>query len=479
MDYGTVPPMPSEPPRPLRPPAVGPRDPLAVALGNASLLGVGYLLLRRWVYAAAAFAGTVVLLALLATAFRAVWLEIVVLAWWVAGIGHGWFLAGGRGAVSNRHRVIALGAVVPVVVAFGLLRFDASSIEHDVADARSSGDCSAALHAQGRVWFGPQVADSPLTARGDRTVRACHRLSKAQKSLTDGLSGDVGSLKAGYAELASVLADYPGHDEMVRTTQDRFLAKLPTGDDCDTVKITDWLRKRGASHDVLDRSAKVAAETAPSALVGCADSYMDSSDWKSARARYQQVLDLYPKDDNAGAARKGVRKATLAIELDNVKSLLDDSYGGTPSYCEHPAKYEAAPAYGKGTNRALIYGNSGYTKKLPASWRTTDPTKGAVVVCEGDKKEGATVQTCMYQSQQDNQVGDVAFHKVKIPVKVYSLRTGKLVADRSVQISGSSCPAHISWTTYNGLDYIGPPPDKYVSPSTGDVRAAFKPLIVR
>jgi hypothetical protein len=479
MDYGMVPP---EPPMPPRPPTAGGRDAVAVALGNASLLGVGYLMLRRWLLAAVTEAVTVILLVLLATTFRAVWLEIVVLVWWVALIGHGWFLAAGR---THRvallgQRLIALSAAVPVLVAFGLLRFDASGIEGDVADARHSGDCRQALHAQERVWLGPRVADSPLTARGDRTVRACHRLQQAAKDFDHALAdGRVAPLKSGYAGLTSVLARYPGHEEMVDTTLRGFLDGLPTSDDCDTVAITDWLRELKPSHGLRDRSADVAARTAPAALVGCADTDMDNDDWKTARSLYQQVLDLYPHDKHVDTAHGGVHKATLAIELDHVRTLLDDSYGDTPSYCDHPAKYSGAPAYGKGTNRALMYGNGSYTKKLPASWRTTDPTKAAVVVCEGDKKDGTTVQTCPYQSEKDNQIGDVAFHKIKIPVKVYELRTGKLVADKDVQISGSSCPARISWTSYSGLDYIGVPPDKYVSPSTGDIRSAFKPLIVR
>lgn len=59
------PPVPAEPPRP---PA--PADPWAVALGNATLLGIGYLLLRRWRLAAIAVLGTAVLLDLTASTAR-------------------------------------------------------------------------------------------------------------------------------------------------------------------------------------------------------------------------------------------------------------------------------------------------------------------------------------------------------------------------------------------------------------------------
>jgi hypothetical protein len=71
------------------PPAARPRDPLAVAVANASLLGIGYLLLGRRQLAAVAVLITAVLVAMLATVNRTLWFEILVLAWWVAQIAHG------------------------------------------------------------------------------------------------------------------------------------------------------------------------------------------------------------------------------------------------------------------------------------------------------------------------------------------------------------------------------------------------------
>jgi hypothetical protein len=77
------------------PPGDRVHDPLAVALGNASLLGVGYLMLERRKLAVAAGAVTVVLVSALVSVARS-WCEVVVLLWWAAVIVHGWFLAGGR-----------------------------------------------------------------------------------------------------------------------------------------------------------------------------------------------------------------------------------------------------------------------------------------------------------------------------------------------------------------------------------------------
>ncbi|MGP4009302.1 hypothetical protein [Streptomyces sp. 4N124] len=67
-----------------------------------------------------------------------------------------------------------------------------------------------------------------------------------------------------------------------------------------------------------------------------------------------------------------------------------------------------------------------------------------------------------------------------MPVKVYELRTGKLVTNRKIQIDGSSCPPSVSYYEYGyDSDDSGPDPDDYVEESKSDVREAFRPLVVR
>lgn len=465
------------------PPKARVYDPTAVALGNASLLGVGYLMMGRRRLALAAGVVTVVLVSVLVSVARS-WCEVVLVLWWAAVIAHGWFLAGGRhahGAAARGQRLVALGVTVTVLLALGLLRFDASRIAGSIAEARESGDCGRVLTAQDRVWIGVRIADAPLTGRGDRTARACRRLKKARAELTTGLTGDAGALKAGFATLAAVLAE-PGNDKTVEAALNGFLGGLPAKDPCHTAAVTDWLRARQPSHDVLDRSAGAIARTAPAALVGCGDSLMTADDWTNARTRYRQLLDQHPADRLTARARDGINRATQAIELANVRSLLvqDGAEDDTqPAYCSKPAKYSGAAPYGKGTNRALFFGNDTYTDKLPSSWRTTDPAHAVLVICAGDEDYGTAVQTCPYQSETSPySPTNVTFRKIAIPVKVYELRTGKRVAKRKIQISGASCPRRISYTTYGPLD-TGPPTEQYVKASTADVRAAFQPLIKR
>jgi hypothetical protein len=481
---------PEPPPLPPPPPRSRANDRLAAAVGNASLLGIGYLMLGRRRLALAAVVVTLALACVLVWAARTAWFEAVVLGWWVAVVAHGWYLAGrpgrpvawaGRPAAVRRPWTTALAVTVPVLLAAGFLRFDASRIEQSVADARASGDCAGVLSAQDRVWLGDRVAGSPMAARGDRIAQECGRLRMTEATLATGLTGDTRSLASGFGALNSLLAD-PANKEMVQAALNLFWGGLPGGDPCDIAAVTGWLRDRTPTRNILDRSASVAARTAPAALAACGDKLMADQDWQGGLSRYQQLLARYPGDERAARARAGARKATLNIELANVRGLLDGPSGEQPRYCSAPARYSGAPPYGHGTNRALFYGNSEYTGKLPGGWKAGDAADATLVVCAGDQHDGAAVQTCPYVSKDASasSIGhfptDVTFHKIAIPVKAYELRTGKLVYNGTVQISGASCPETISYSSPVDFD-PGPSPDEAVTPSAADVRAAFSPVI--
>lgn len=472
-DEPPQPPMPPEPPR-----APAPCDPVAVALGNASLLGIGYLLLRRWKPAAFTLIGAVWLLDLTASNAET-WCEILLLLWWAAGIGHGWFLARRRAehVVRRGQRAGTLAVTLAVLLTAVLLRVDAYGIEDRVTEAREGGDCGTAVAAQGEVWWGHRLAGAPVVEPGDAVVEACHRLERAASTLAAGRSGSIEDLERGFGILAGVLNE-PGNEKTVQTVLDDFLDGLPTEDSCTTADITEWLRGREPTRDVLDRSADTAARTEPAALMGCGDDLMDEDDWQQARAHYQHLLDEYPDDARTGQARSGVKKAGLAIELDKVRGLVADTTSTSTGYCDAPAKYSGAPPYRKGFNRALFLGDSEYTDQLPGGWRTGDPTKAALVVCADTAKNGAAVDTCYYENDKSEYFPhSVTFYKVKIPLKVYELRTGKRVDPRAVQISGGSCPSVLHYTYYGSYDYG--PGDEFVSTAKSDVRDAFWPVVKR
>lgn len=444
-----------------------PRDPLAVGLGNASLLGVGYLMLGRWRLALGTLLVTVVLVDLLASAFPSVWFEVLLLFWWAALIAHGWWLAGGRHRTPvPRQWVIACCATIPVLLAVGLLRYDAVRVEHAVTEAREHGNCTQAVRQLDRVWFGELIADAPLVVPAEQTRHVCHRLDTARAELRSAMrNNDAGMLAAGVATLTAVLARRPGYRQVVDDIVDWFLTTLPTEDPCNIATLTDWLRTRQQNHDALDRLSDAVPRDAPHALSYCGDELMSDTYWTQAQDRYRQLLDRYPDSPYVPHARKEIRKASLEIQFDHVSDLL-----ASDSYCSSPAKWEKANRYGNGVNRAVFFGNDSYTDKLPASWRTTGAADATLVVCTGAKRMGPAAQTCAYEDFDGSGDQYVTFHDIVIPVRAYALRTGRLVFHATIQITGSSCPEVISY--YGSL-----PTDKYVHPSASSVRAAFAPVI--
>ncbi|AIV33512.1 hypothetical protein [Streptomyces sp. CCM_MD2014] len=451
----------------------GPRepDPLAVAVGNASLLGAGYLLLgRRALFWAAAVVTASLLWLTYATAET--WCELLVVLWWAAVVAHGRWLARRHPAAAPRRgqRVLALALTVPVLAAAGWVRYDAYGIEDRVTDARADGSCRAAVDAQEKAGFRHRLVAAPVAARGDTVVEACERLDAAAGYLSGGLTGDLDMLEAAFERLGAVLGE-PGNERTVEATLDRYLGRLPTDDGCRNVRIADWLRdRRTGPKDLTGPASATAARIAPGALAECGDALMTDEEWADAREVYQRLLDEHPGAGRADDAREGIRKAGLALELIQVRNLLDEADGMDSGYCRNPAKYSAAPAYRKGRSGAVFVGHTGYTDKLPEEWRSDTPD-AALVVCADETQAGDVVETCRYRDHK-GRIGSVRFNKLAVRVKAYALRTGKLVTDRTVQIGGESCPAT--------LGYFGSLPSRMaVTPSDADVRDAFGPVVGR
>ncbi|WP_018637758.1 tetratricopeptide repeat protein [Parafrankia elaeagni] len=477
-------------------------DPLAVALGNASLLGVGYLMLGRVHLALVSVLITAELLIIFASSAQVLWFAVIVLAWWALLVAHGWCLAGGwpchrgtgprgtgpPGAPVRRswvrrswvrrswvrrswvrrswvrrswvRRSLALVSVLPVLLAFVFLRLDTGKIEKDVTAARIAGDCSRAEAAVDRVTPAHRMVTISPAADGERTVEACAQLRTAGDDLANALGGDTTELESGFRALSTVLADLPGHERAVRAVLDRFLGGLPAKDPCDTATITTWLTERPASGNDLDRAAEAVPRLAPAALVGCGDKLLDAGNPNGAQATFQQLLDRYPGDALAPRARDGLARIGREAEVTNLRDLLRAPAAGTlPQYCTAPVPFSQASS---GPNRALVFGASTYVDDLPGEWKAGDLTAATRVLCVGDDELGSAVETCRY-----NPGGNVTFHRVALPVRVHDLRTGALLTDTRVEINGSSCPF-----TLFGYDT-----ERYVTPSGPDIQAAFRPLI--
>jgi hypothetical protein len=329
-----------------------------------------------------------------------------------------------------------------------------------------------------------------LAAHGDKTADACRRLQAVREQLALGLrTGAPTALQTGFDGLNQVRSDYPGHESMVSTVLTGFLAGLPTSDPCRTATITDWLGKHQRTGPDHVRTSGVVARTAPAALTGCGDRLMATQSWGSARTRYQQLVSQYPHQHLAGHAKAGIKRATLAIQLATVRQRLDTTTGVLPEYCDHPAPYSAAPPYRNGLNHALFYASqrdSGhpydgdYLSHVPRTWRVSKVVQATLIVCADAEKNGDAVQTCPYENKLSSYFPiTVTFHKIAIPVRAYELRTGRRVLNTTVQISGTSCPDPLPYTTFSAGTDIGPPGDVFVNASGPDVSAAFRPVFVR
>ncbi|BCY13165.1 tol-pal system YbgF family protein [Actinoplanes sp. L3-i22] len=464
------------PPPPPREPAK--TDRLAAAAGNASFLSLGYFMMRRPGLGVLTLIVSFILMFFVVPSVHTVLIEIVAVLWWLAMIVHGWFLARGpvEPSAKLRQRIIGLAAAVVVLLVLGLLRVQAGGIGQAVTDAKANGDCSHALEKLDKVWLGLRIADAPLAAKDDDTVSACHQLNDARDQIAAGLAAaDTTELNNGFDRLNLVLTSMPGHERMTDKVLDQFLSGLPVSDACSTVKITEWLGDRAKTGNTLDRAADVVPQHEPTALLGCGDGYMSTKNWTAAKGAYQQLINAYPSDPGTVKAKEGIAKADLAIELD---TLRERTTGTTADYCQNPSKYSAAKGYGKGVNKAMVFGNTTQSNRLPASWKTTNPEAATLVLCIGSDTQGSAVRTCDYRSGLGTGRYPVTFHKVKITVKGYEIRTGKQVFSTTMQFGGSSCPSTVSYTSTLGAD-LGPPRHMDVKVNAADVKAQFQKLIVK
>jgi hypothetical protein len=455
-------------------------DPLAVALGNASLLGLGYFLVRRRLFGILGLVGTAALVVLLYNR-RQVGYEYGLLGWWLLQIAHGWILARLQPvrAASVPKRLVALAVTVVVLAAVAFQRYDVQRIDEEAVAARDAGDCAGVRAAQDKYGPGHRLADGPRTVRVEADVAACDSIDVvADKLRAATAAGDVFAIGSAFNQLSTILRQ-PDQVHTVGKVVDRFVDSFPLGNPCRTMAVTDWLRTRKQAGTILDRPNALVPRIEPNALLGCADAQAARADWPNARSTYQLLVTRYPRAKQAIRARAGIQRADHAIlqakiraELARVRELVSSG-----EYCATPAKYSPAPRLRRGVNRAAFFGSE-YTRRLPSQWRGSTADNSALVVCAGEETTGSAVRTCRYTPFiGSGGATDVTFYKIAVPVRVYELRTGRLIRTSKVQISGSVCPPTISYTTYNGIG--GPDPYQEVKPTAATIQAAFRPLVVR
>lgn len=437
-------------------------DPLAVAAGNASLLGIGYLLVGRRRVALGSGLITAFLVTVLAASGSAT-IEGLVLLWWAALVCHGWWLGRRRPGRPARARRIGVASAVVVLLAVVSLRTNAGFVAASFDDARARGDCPAAELARQRAWLGTRVADAPSAAEADDTLEACRQLQGVRDRLEKALAPDIGQLSAAYRETRQVLVSFPHNERIVDAALADFVARLTGQEGCAGADVAEWLGGQPVQDDPLGRLSDTAADLTPAALVGCGDELRSRADFAGATARYQQVLDGYPGAPQAEQARQGLAAAATGQQDLDARQRIT-------RYCDEPFGYPPAPAVGPGINRAIIFDGSRFlSAKYLVEWAIQEPTQAVLVVCIGSRENGSAGQTCDYVWPGGE--GPVTFYRAAFPVRVYELRSGRELFDSKVQIGNATCVNTIDYETFG--PFLGRPYDQYAEVTGPEVSAAL------
>ncbi|MFE1397221.1 hypothetical protein ACFW53_04695 [Nocardiopsis dassonvillei] len=505
LDPPTPPPPQQDPPSRATPSAEHGPDRLSVVLGNATLLGIGYMLMRRPRSAIVSLVGSVVLLSLIAYLPHVLAWRLLLPVWWAAVVAHTWWLAPRgrpllRGAGKAAWRGRALTAACLLLVLFAWVRLDTWTIVRDAGAAHTDGDCERAVASL--RWLGPahSVAHAPSAARGEREREACELLLSALSTtnrpaeaealreyldhpgaLWDGAGPERAELLLGealedgeaaegappalamvqeaFSQLSATLRSAPGQSERVRAVVESFLTDLVGAEPCTAKEIDAWLFAQTWEEPELAETTASQADQVPVRMFGCAEA-LRHTQVEASMVGYQEFLTAHPEHELA------VRAA---------EALLSD--GG---YCDHPAAYPGAAAYeGGGPHAMWMSGLDPDDHGFPDSWQAATPDDTALVVCVEGPERGGYQETCYYEPGEDQvlplygtSVG-VDFYASEFTVRAYELRTGELVEEYSEEI-GDPCPDVLEYDSY----YLDSVPSEYDSDySDAGIRAVFDRLM--
>ncbi|WP_026929812.1 hypothetical protein [Glycomyces tenuis] len=463
-----VPPEPQAEPLPSVPaPPRRATDPVAAVAGNATMLGIGYMFMRRPILAALALVGTGFLLWSAAVQTENPLWRTLLPAWGLAMVLHAWWLTR-RTRVerlvdlvepdpARRPRFFAVTAASLVLLTVAWFRFDAWWIAHDAATAHAEGDCDRATTALESLDAVHRVAFGPITLRGEEETEACELLLTALDeapadgadtieeymahpgALWDGAGPqraeflfdaamaaeepNLSTVEEAFAQLSTTLERLPGRSETVRSTVERFMAGLAEAPPCEGHKVDDWLSDQTWDEPELTEPVAAASGQVPVRMLGCAQDRTASGDDAGAGVLYREFLAEYPEHELAGEAADGV---------------LDSG-----AYCGDPVAYQGAPEYGgEGPHPMRMFGWTAEGRDFPDSWLAETADETALVVCV-EAELGEFQESCRYASP--SQTFWAVFYAHKFDIKAYEFRTGGLVADYTREI-GDPCPNRLDGT---------------------------------
>lgn len=479
-------------------------DLLAVLLGNVTLLGLGYVFLRRWRLALLALAGTTALvIALGATAGSP--LVLTALALWAAAmVVHGWVLVRGSlpGARRWSQRIVAGVVVVALVALVVGLRTGTERTVRDAAAAHTAGDCERASRLLMRLGPADRTVHGPLALRGETDLEACGLLLDAEAEQADGLAAadalavymrhpnarwegagprraellldaaydgvvDQKTLEAGFEQLSTTLEEAPGQAGRVQSVAEGFLADLAEEQDhCAVRDVVEWVDGQEWTAPPLAEPVAAASDEVPRRVLGCARTLADADELTRSRHTYEAFLEDFRDDRRAEVASDELYDVITAIQRKHVSNLLNGS-----RYCGDPRPYRGAEPYRRaGGNPMRVYGIDAATH-FPRSWRATSLDDMVLVACVDGPKKGSYQDTCLYESDASPWGSEVRFYASRFDVKLYEVRTGRQVAAFSDEF-GEPCPPSILVESY--VDFFVPPESTRSSFTSAELRGMFE-----
>lgn len=467
-----VPPAPEAAPQAAPKAPVPPRpatDPVVAVAGNATMLGIGYMFMRRPILAALALAGTGFLLWSAAVQTENPLWRFLLPAWGLVMILHAWWLTRRTRPErlvdliepdpARRPRMFAVTAASLVLLTLGWFRLDAWWISHDAETAHAAGDCERATSALESFDAVHRVAFGPITLRGEEELEACDLLLTAldqpptqaadtiaaymahpgaewdgagakraefllDASMTPG-EPELSTIEEAFGALSSTLEEHPDQSGTVRSTVEEFMDDLTEAPPCNGYMVDDWMAGRTWEEPELAEPVAAASDQVPVRMLGCAQARAESEDTMGAGILYREFLSAYPDHELAGDAADGILNSG--------------------AYCDNPAAYQGAPAYeGAGPHPMRLIGWSAEDRGFPESWLAATADETQLVVCV-EAEVGEYQDSCSYGNGELWAV----FWVHKFTIRAYELRTGALVTEYTREI-GNPCPDYLDGT-YNTI----------------------------
>jgi len=489
-----APPVESPPPRPA--PSRPATDPVVAVAGNATMLGLGYMFMRRPILAALALSGTGFLLWSAAVQTENPLWRYLLPAWGLVMIVHAWWLTR-RTRVerlvgedpARRPRFFAVTAAALVLLTVAWFRLDAWWIAHDAESAHEAGDCVEANAAIDEFDAVHRVAFGPAVLRGEEEHEACDLLLAAlEESPTDAaatmatylehpgalwdgagpkraeflfeaalLDGEpnLATVERGFTQLTDTLEAHPDQADTVETTVTAFmddLAKAPSP--CTGHAVDDWLARKTWDSEAISAPIKAAAGQIPDRLLDCALERTETRDGDAATL-FREFLTTYPDHERAGEAADGVLAS------------------GT--YCADPVAYPAAPdAGGPGPHPMQLVGAyPAAGRGFPDSWLAATAAETALVVCV-EAEVGEFQDSCQYR-RPDGSTFWASFSAHRFTIAAYSLKTGELVDEYAREI-GDPCPNRLDGTFETISFYVS---DSFMSMASEYTDEDFRNMFTR